>query len=146
MHCHLRPCSLVTFALPLALLAGAAGGCRQSDHTVAAVSGRVTLNQKPVAGVHVSFQPMGGAKAGPGSVGVTDDQGRFQLKMIDTDQPGAVVGHHTVRLTAKELRENSQSEAPPVIKNPLPPQSLDGSLTIEVPVAGTEQANFELKF
>ncbi len=137
------------FVLISLTLAGAAGGCRQSDRQVAPVSGRVSLNRQPLAGVHVSFQPSGGSsgsgKSGIGSVGVTDNQGCFQLKTIDTNQPGAVVGHHVVRLTAKELRENSAGDAAPAKKNPLPPQSLDGSLNFDVPPGGTEQANFDLK-
>jgi hypothetical protein len=147
-HSQFRPFAIV--AVPLALLLGAVAGCGQSDHKIAPVSGRVTLNQKPVAGVHVSFQPSAGgasgARAGFGSVGITDDQGRFQLKTIDSDRLGAVVGRHVVRLTAKELRESGSSEAAPAMKNPLPPQSLDGSLTFEVPAEGTDKANFDLKF
>jgi hypothetical protein len=134
--------------LALAMAAGMAGGCRPSDRT-AAVSGRVSLNQKPLAGVHVSFQPSAGGAAsaigGIGSVGITDEQGRYQLRTIGSDLPGAVVGRHVVRLTAKELREKGIDDASPVRKNPLPRQSLDGSLSFDVPPGGTDQANFDLK-
>jgi hypothetical protein len=140
----------VRCGLALAMFAGFAGGCRPSGPPTAPVTGRVSLNQKPLAGVHVSFQPAGGsaasAVAGVGSVGITDEQGRYQLRTIDSDLPGAVIGHHVVRLTAKELREKGKDDASPVRKNPLPPQSLDGSLHFDVPAGGTDQANFDLKF
>ena len=71
----------------------AALGCG-SDYRLAPVSGRVTLNGKPLAGAHVHFQPIGSRaqpSPGPGSHGVTDAEGRFTLQ-VDARQPGAVVG------------------------------------------------------
>jgi hypothetical protein len=150
MRSQLLTAPFAKFVVSMAILAGVAGGCRQSEFAAVPVSGRVTLNRKPLAGVHVGFQPSGGnsgsGKVGVGSVGITDAEGRFQLKMIESNEPGAVVGRHVVRLTAKELRESHAGDAAPVLKNPLPPQSQDGSMNFEVPPGGTDQANFDLKF
>jgi hypothetical protein len=58
-------------------------GCGGS--TVAPVSGRVILDGKPLAGIHVSFQPTGGGKEqnpGGGSYAITDDSGGFTLRMV----------------------------------------------------------------
>ncbi len=141
-----RSCALI---LCLSALAGTFAGCGKSAFPTAPVSGRLTLNGKPVAGVHVSFQPVAAspsaARAGEGSVGVTDEEGRYELRLIDSDRPGAVVARHVVRLVAKELRENSAGDAGSPAANPLPPSSLDGSLSFEVPPGGTDQANFDLK-
>ncbi|MBN2579255.1 MAG: hypothetical protein JXB10_09710 [Pirellulales bacterium] len=102
-----------------------------------------------MADVLVSFQPStkghSASPVGLGSVGITDAQGRFQLKVVASDQGGTVVGRHVVRLTAKALRQEPTDMATPAVKNPLPPQSLDGSLSFEVPPGGTDQANFNLE-
>ena len=68
-------------AIPLLLLVG----CGQEPHAIAPVSGRVTLNGKPLPNAGVTFSPMpAGAKvdAGPGSAGVTDADGHYTLKLV----------------------------------------------------------------
>src|SRR3977135_1292047 len=76
-----------------------AAGCHRD---VVPVSGRVTLNGQPLAGAVVTFQPRGNTQsprpAGTGSIGHTNEQGRFSLRMVKPDQPGAVVGDHTVTI------------------------------------------------
>src|ERR1700724_2573379 len=77
------------------VLAGCGGGCQ-----VAAVSGQVTMNGQPLPGAQVTFQPIGssGEDPGPGSSGITDDQGRYTLKLLTLSKPGAVVGKHRVMI------------------------------------------------
>src|SRR4051812_19172027 len=76
-------------------------GCEQS---LVPVSGRVTLDDKPLAGAVVTFQPRAGGDAAKsptsGSVGRTDQDGRYNLRLIAPDQPGAAVGEHTVTISA----------------------------------------------
>ena len=139
--------SFVIWLLTFVIFASA--GCGKSR--VAPVSGRVTLDGKPLAGVHVGFQPIakaGSINPGGGSYAVTDSGGQFTLLLVEGEQPGAMVGQHRVEITAK-------SEAPPAnvdfAKRP-PPKvfvpakySRNSDLTFDVPSGGTSAANFELK-
>ena len=87
-------------------------------------------------GLQVSFQPQADRRdhlnPGPGSVGATDAEGRFTLRLSDPDRPGAVVAAHTVRMTM--VRE-AAADLPDVggpIDTTLPPQTRDGTLRFEV--------------
>jgi hypothetical protein len=127
----------------------ASTGCSTSK--VAPVSGRVTLDGKPLAGVHVSFQPIartGETNPGGGSYAITDSDGQFTLLLVEGEQPGAFIGRHRVEITAR-------GEAPPAnvdfARRPPPkvfvPEkySRNSELTFEVPSGGTTAANFDLK-
>jgi hypothetical protein len=122
-------------------------GCGGKDYTVAPVSGRVTLDNSPIAGVHVDFQPdsfgTGTINPGPGSYGTTDADGRYTLQTVEPTEPGAVVGRHRVRLSVSQENEGVDTDEwlpPPRV---LPPECLDGSITFEVPPEGTDQADFD---
>src|SRR5262245_63020270 len=96
--------------LVLLVVAGAAG-C--GTRGLAPVSGRVTLDGSPAAGVHVSFQPVGseGQKnPGGGSYAITDNDGRFTLKTVDKDQNGAFVGKHRVEITTRGAEADDQTD------------------------------------
>lgn len=86
-----------------ALLPGLVGvllvGC-DSGPKLAPVSGVVKLDGKPYANAMVSFQPIasGSTDPGKGSVGGTDEQGRFVM-MYDGTKKGAIVGRHRVRIS-----------------------------------------------
>src|SRR5262245_18422913 len=74
-------------------------GCSGEGYKVAPVSGRVTLDGKPLAGAHVHFAPVatkGKIDPGPTSQGKTDADGRYTLSLDTSCRPGAVVGHHKV--------------------------------------------------
>jgi hypothetical protein len=73
-------------------------GCGKSFQ-LADVKGRVTLNNKPLANVVVSFQPEG-KNPGPGSSGITDSDGRYTLKVSSQQHEGdgAIVGTHRVMI------------------------------------------------
>ena len=73
-------------------------GCSQGPST-APVSGKVTREGKPFANASVGFQPTGSANPGSGSYGRTDADGHYDLKLVLTDAPGAVVGPHKVSVT-----------------------------------------------
>ena len=134
--------------LLLALLLPAPLGCGGSG--VAPVSGRVTLNDKPLANVHVSFQPIappGKVVAGGGSYAITDADGRFTLRLVDGERPGAVDGSHRVEFTARDAPDDDTDRRgkAPASKVTIPPRyGRTSELTFEVPRGGTRDANFPL--
>lgn len=130
----------------LALLVVA--GCGKPQ--VVPVSGRVTLDGQALSGAHVSFQPIGSLDrppAGSGSYGKTDADGRYTLRLIQPDRPGAVVGKHRVSISK---RGGETAEAQPdggirVAPDPVPARyNRDSTLEFEVPAGGTDRANFDL--
>lgn len=138
----MRPTALfVLFAL---LVAGCGGG------GVAPVSGVVKLNQKPLAHATVVFQPDGGGDPGPGSVGQTDADGKFELKLMNTGAAGARVGKHKVTVTAYagdgDGESSSPDDAKKVFRKALVPEEYNAktTLTFDVPAGGTGSANFDL--
>ena len=83
------------------LAAGLIAGCGDGGPKLAKVTGVVTFDGKPFANAYVSFQPIASGdniNPGPGSVGRTDEQGKFRL-FTDRLGEGAVVGTHRVRIT-----------------------------------------------
>ncbi len=126
----------------IALLATA--GCDSSPYQIAPVSGRVTLDNEPLADALVSFQPIGSAsnrEPGPGSYGRTDQDGRFTLQVVEPSQPGAVVGKHSV-LISTATSEGGDGDR--VVGERVPRRYRDGHLQFEVPSKGTTAANFDL--
>jgi hypothetical protein len=85
---------------PLLLLVLLSGGCGQAR--LAPVTGKVTLDDAPLANVHVTIQPQaaGGQDAGSGSYAVTAADGTYTLRTIEGDRPGAVIGKHRVEIDA----------------------------------------------
>ena len=141
--------ALTTAALVVALvgLTGCGGGPK-----FAAVSGRVTLNDRPLEGFAVDFQPIAASKdatPGPGSTGKTDKDGRYTLRsQLDQSQAGAVVGKHQVRIWAPEGSQDRDAEAQPKKGDrPLIPgrYHVNSELTFDVPPEGTDKADFALK-
>jgi hypothetical protein len=82
--------------MPLVLCVAA--GCGKDGPELAPVTGRVTLDGKPLASADVEFQPEGRL---PPSVGHTDADGRFEL-MYKRGINGARLGQHTVRVTVSK--------------------------------------------
>ncbi len=142
-----------SFVLAAWITCAALLGCH-SD--VVPVSGRVTLNGKPLANAVVTFQPLGNTQAprpaGTGSTGVTDEQGRFSLRMVQPNQRGAVVGDHTVTIFAvsdSPSADSPRTDSPAVDSskaraNPIPSVWRDGSRQFKVPPGGTTNANFDI--
>jgi hypothetical protein len=132
----------------LFLLAVLAFGCG-SEATVVPVSGRITVDNQPLAGAKVYFQPLtegDNAQPGKGSYGQTDLDGRFTLKIVGENREGAVVANHRVEVHLPE----TGSDADPRLK-PGPPRvqlprkfNRDSTLRFPVPREGTKEANFDL--
>jgi hypothetical protein len=119
-----------------------ATGCQAN---VVPVSGRVTLNGKPLAGAVVTFQPKTGRDlaqpATTGSVGRTDAQGRFTLRLVAPDRPGAAPGEHAITISTAA----SAPQASSATEEHLPKSWRDGSQRFHVPAGGTREANFDIK-
>ena len=145
-----------------ALLALGAAGC--GAQKIVSVSGVVTLNGKPYKNAVVSFQPIGdmnNPNPGRGSVGVTDENGRFKLLHDGTDT-GALVGKHRVRIFTQLGAEIPDTEGDPVAADAatkargkrkmtastaelIPPEWNENSQKeFEVPAGGTSEANFDI--
>jgi hypothetical protein len=129
-------------------------GC--GSQKVASVSGRVTLNNQPLADATVSFQPIAPAGkmiAGPGSTGKTDADGRYTLTLM-SGQSGAVVGQHQVTITAlnpkigdADERETGPRRGGPELADKVPARYGPGEkneLKFDVPPGGTNKADFTL--
>lgn len=84
------------FGLALAIVLFIVPGCGRQPGTepTAPVTGTVTLDGQPIAGVSIAFIPQRGRPAS----GLTDASGKFTLSTFDTAD-GAVVGSHKVMIT-----------------------------------------------
>jgi hypothetical protein len=139
----------------VAALCLAASGCGGKMKFVP-VSGRVTMGGQPLANVRVQFQPVEGENPGPCSVGDTDSDGRFTLKVSSQQWSGngAVVGRHRVSIgtilpgegqVATDASVGTEDGAPLAGKELIPPKyNQNSELYFEVPKGGTDQADFDL--
>jgi len=150
-----------TFALAACFALVFLSGCSRGPKLVP-VSGVVKVNGKPYPNAVVSFQPVGSKNAenpGRGSVGITDENGRFTLQ-YDGQKPGALVGQHRVRIytqmgggipdtegdpeAASKAAKQGKSRPERLIE-PIPAEWHENSTkTFEVPKDGTSEANFNI--
>jgi hypothetical protein len=124
-------------------------GCGgESAYETARVLGKVTLNGQPLADARVLFEPepLANGVQGPGSQGMTDAQGRFELTTIDGKR-GAVVGTHNVLISTLKMKvAQSDIEDPEdVIIREKVPAEYKGKLSFLVPKEGASAAGFDLK-
>ena len=140
-----------------AVLLAALFGCGGRQGFVP-VSGRVTMDGKPLANVHVHFQPTmtdGNPNPGPGSYAETDKEGKYALAISSqhAQGDGAVVGKHMVRISSKlekkEIKYDPQLGSPdgaPLIAYETIPAHYNQDTTLEytVPPGGTSKADFDL--
>lgn len=149
----------------LLLLASAGCGGGASGPKYVNVTGVVTLDGKAIEGATVTFSPKG---EGSMSMGLTDAEGKFQLKTA-TGKNGAAVGEHGVAI-ALSLNLGSQQPkvpddglAPPTDaelggRTPSAPQSTvrwiiperysdpaKSGLNVTVPAGGLKEHKFELR-
>ncbi len=125
-------------------------GCQEARN-VANVSGRVTLDGQPVADVLVHFQPqVAPAEAAKkttdaiDSSGITNAEGRFELRLADSDKLGAGGQACRAVLRPRALPLPRMRALPQRRRSRFPARYSDGSKTFEVSADGTDQANFEL--
>ncbi len=108
--------------------------------TLVPVSGRITLDDEPLAGAYVTFEPLK-SHIELVSTGVTDDAGTYTLSC--GDEPGAVAGTHRVLITTISP-DDYQDELSTLPRDRVPPRYQDGSLTFDVPEGGTDSADVPL--
>jgi len=134
-------------------------GCGSNDVKVVPVSGTVTLDGKPPPKVYVNFQPLGtkdNPNPGVGSYAVTDEKGRYALRLSNGAGSGAVVGQHKVTIALQfeeDLGKNSRDTGSPdgvplprlgKVKQIPERYNSDSKLTFEVKPGGTDKADFAL--
>jgi hypothetical protein len=129
----------------LALLPVACGG--RTSYKLAPVSGRVKLDNLPLADARVEFMPTADAaddNSLPSSVGTTGEDGRFTLVLgTDGKTAGAVVGKHKVRIL---LGMGSSKDVRPTFhRQLLPKYNRQTELECDVPADGRDDADFDLK-
>ncbi len=116
----------------------------------APVSGRVTLDNKPLVNAMVIFFPDSDDKnPGPGSQGKTNENGEYSLKLNAGNANGAMIGKHKVSITGYEGDDGSIASSGPDMafrKLIVPAEyNSESKLTFEVPSGGSTSANFDLK-
>jgi hypothetical protein len=113
-------------------------GCSQKAGDLGRVTGRVTLDGKPVQGVFILFQPEG-RKA---SYSWLDAEGKFVLQ-YNVAHSGAVVGNQKIQL--KTPAEDELTELPAGVTQPteVPPKYLAPFQTVEVKT-GRNDFTFDL--
>ena len=127
------------------LLAGC--GSKSDGFKRAPLVGLLTLQGSPLAGASVEFTPAKGTN-GPGAIGVTDDDGKFQVISSRRGHEGIPPGEYTVRVSlfADEDGTPLDSEATqadnPFAYEAIPePYSGAGSpLKVSIPEEGGEVA------
>jgi len=139
----------------LLVLAVAVCGCSGTSkpYKTGAVSGRVTLDGKPLAGARVMFQPVhnpeAGLISGPEGYGETDADGNYSLTTVFRD-PGATLGRNRVMISTKKQERPPNNPDGPIRE--IAPERVPSKyftdkapLYFDVPAEGTNAANFELK-
>ena len=114
------------------LLAMSFAGCAKTGSDLAPVTGRITLDGKPLEKADIVFQPDGSK---PPSSGRTDADGRYELA-YKRSVMGGMLGSNTVRITI----------SPDVVADPpnIPARyNTESELTKEVK-SGQNEFNFDL--
>jgi hypothetical protein len=141
MRNHLVSYGLLLFAV----------GCGPS---YAPVSGKVTLDDKPLAHATVGFFPLDVKSGEPAqnSSGRTNENGEYTLQIVmQKNKKGAVVGKHRVSITVEPDLTGSDLPADKLPKGAKPPKLLPiyqgeaSELRCEIPSGGKTDANFALK-
>lgn len=146
------------FRLLLTAAAVTVSGCGGGDDrwksqrpaTVPA-GGVVTYNAQPLAGAVVVIQPS--QPNGVGASGLTDQEGRFELKSFPPDL-GAVPGSYTVTVVKMDDSESGSdtgenANGRPVMQKSLIParygNPAQSGLKVEIPQAGHSSIQLDLK-
>lgn len=111
-----------------------AAGCG-NEVELGTVTGKVTLDGKPLAGANVNFAP----ETGRGSNGKTDGEGRYELTYT-IDKQGALVGKHTVRISTRVVDQGTGKVIRPEL---VPAKYMQTPLTGEVK-PGSNQIDLKL--
>jgi hypothetical protein len=108
-------------------------GCEKGGPELAPVSGRITLDGKPLDPADILFQPDGSK---PPSFGRTNQDGRYEL-VYKRGVKGAWVGPHTVRI----MVVTEQTHGPQLVP---PRYNTESELRVEVAPDTENEFNFDL--
>ena len=98
-------CSSDLLTVLLAVCAGCGGRANLPD--TVPVSGKVTLNGRPLSGASVTFVPTG-ATRGDGGFGMTDQDGRYKLRYL-RGAAGVPVGQYRVVISKRLMPDGSDA-------------------------------------
>lgn len=125
-----------------------AAGCSGSKVALASVTGKVTLNDKPLAGVVVWFYPEGeGEESQTYGKGTTDASGTYRLSTRE-GKNGAVVGKNRVVVNWPPHERGDGKSPPPPPPGPRIPLpytvATNTPLHVEVKAGEAQTINLEL--
>jgi hypothetical protein len=130
--------------LAIGMIALGVAGC-QTAAGLAPVSGKITLDGKPLANAHIVFQPATSSNAPSvgGSYAFTNEKGEYTLRTFEGDHAGAALGTHKVQINLKiDTEKDPASRTRPKL---LPTRyNVLSELTFDVKRGGTTAANFNL--
>ncbi|MCC7475280.1 MAG: hypothetical protein IT425_07780 [Pirellulales bacterium] len=139
-----------------------AAGCDRGL-PIAPASGTLSLNGQPLANANITTQPIGAGtpNPGPGSFATSDSQGHFELELVKPARKGAIIGQHRLMISPPNTTPQNDStqvtssgitvftDTPKSNRAAVPtswPTSFnDGSLTLEIPAAGSDSLRIDLK-
>ena len=112
---------MIRYSILCLAILSACVGCSDGGPHLVSVTGKVTLDGKPVPNAVVTFNPV--AAGGSNSLGKTDKDGNYLLE-FSQDKRGAMVGDHVVEIVTKKIA-----------KSDLPDDgsALDQSAFVEIP-------------
>jgi hypothetical protein len=128
--------------LVLAIAVLLAAGCGPGGPEIAHVSGRVTMDGKPLANATVVFIPENGRPAGA----QTNSDGKYVLEFTE-GRRGAIPGKNTIRIsTLRDADRDANGKAIPASPETIPAK-YNAASTLEFTVEPRKRnvANFDLK-
>ena len=131
-----------TSGIPTWLFIAALAGCSASGPEIAYVSGRVTMDGKPLPNAAVVFVPENGRPAGAR----TDEDGNYVLNFAQ-GRKGAIPGNATVRImTFRDADQDENGQTIPGSPETVPSRyNAESTLTFNVEPKKSNVANFELE-
>ena len=134
-------CNWLVCSVLLATVAGCGGV--DDGFSYQPVSGRITVDGTPQAGLTVTFVPQSkNLNSGRPSVGVTDQDGRYEAHTID-GRTGAALGEHIVSISSEQVDMETQDV---VVREEIPLRyNKRSTLRFTVPSGGTEAADFMIE-
>lgn len=132
----------IRFLFPLLCLISVGCSDTPSDQPdLGTVTGTVTMDEKPLAGVMVVFSP----EEGRSSMGTTDDAGKYELVYVG-DTKGAKIGTHKISIATAQSdsseEEGGAGAAP--FKETIPAKYNTKSTLTEEVKAGENVFDFQL--
>jgi hypothetical protein len=114
----------------------------------AEVSGKVTFDGQPGQNIRVLFQPSTTEALTPEpGFGLTDGEGNFTLRLIDSKKKGVVPGEYAVIISWADPNADPNPIEGVTVANvcpyKIPTKATSGEMRFTVPEGGTKEANFE---